>query len=102
VPRTQGAEPYNSVWRLHCDARRGEYVLTIEYTAGQHAMQHEDAHERLRQKAYEWLISKGYNPAKCKVELRRLDPKQEPGPLPQHKNDREYNQQPPKHREEEQ
>lgn len=76
LPATDG-QPYNTVWRLHCDARTREYTLTVEYYSNLPPAKHQEVHDRIRQHVYQWLDVHGYDPARGKVEIKfmgRLQP----------------------------
>ena len=81
-----GKKEFNTVWKFHCDAKKREYSLTIEYHSNLPPAEHEKIHRKIKEKAADWLIKKGIDPKKVKVEFMRLPDKVPippiPGPIP--------------------
>ena len=60
---------HDAVLRLECNARTGEYTLTIEYHQSRPPAEHAKIHERLRAKARQWLLASGVKPDLVKVKF---------------------------------
>jgi hypothetical protein len=78
MPITDNGKLYNTVWRLHCNALKRKYKLTIEYYSTLPPARHEKVHEKIKQQALEWLVDQSLDPEKGKVEIKfmgRVNPK---------------------------
>lgn len=75
MPSLPSDQPYNMVWRLHCDTQKREYKLTVEYYSNLPPDKHEDVHRKLSQKAFQWLVARGYPAENSEVQVvfRRLE-----------------------------
>jgi len=61
VAKTEDAQ-HDAVLRLECDARTGEYTLTIEYRQTRPPAEHAKIHGRLLAEARQWLLAAGIKP----------------------------------------
>jgi hypothetical protein len=72
MPMITNGQPFNTVWRLHCDARAREYTLTVEYYSNLPPAKHEEVHDRIRKHALQLLEPRVPPGEGVKIVYRRL------------------------------
>jgi len=64
----------DTIWRLHCDAKKQHYTLTVEYHSGFRPERHDEIHTALFQQARQWLEEKGFDLKHCDIKIHYCCP----------------------------